>query len=122
MSKGWTASLALFSLVSGVLLVVASVEGSASQSNFSNIQVLTDMTDRDIQQTMQSWARQFGVTCFGCHVQGDFASDALKRKRTARLMAEVVRTLNQTTYFSESSRKADGFLCHRGSFEIPESD
>jgi hypothetical protein len=88
------------------------------QSNFRNIQVLTDMTDRDIQQTMQSWTRQFGITCFDCHVQGDFASDAVERKRTARRMAEMVRALNQTPYFSESSREADCFLCHQGSFEI----
>lgn len=105
-----------------LMVLVGRIHGAAAQSGFRNIQVLTDMTDRDIQLTMQDWTRQFEVTCFECHVQGDFASDAVERKQTARRMAEIVRSLNQTTYFMESSRKADCFLCHQGSFEIPESD
>lgn len=103
-------------------LVLLGLASAAGQSDFSNIQVLSDLSDRDIQQTMQSWTRQFGVTCFECHVQGDFASDSIERKATARRMAEMVRALNQTPYFAESSRKADCFLCHQGSFGISEFD
>ena len=102
------------------LLVNARVHGTPQQSSFSNVQVLTDLTDRDLQLTMQSWTRQFGVTCFECHVQGDFASDARGRKLTARRMAQVVRALNETPYFAQASRTADCFLCHQGSFEIPQ--
>ena len=120
MRKTWVGCAALVCLIACTVLVTAPVDGAVHGSNFSNIQVLTDMTDRDIQLTMQSWTRQFGVTCFECHVQGDFASDALGRKLTARRMAEMVRALNDTPYFSQASRTADCFLCHQGSFEIPE--
>ena len=120
MQRAWIAGLVLVCLSVGTALVIPLVDGAAQGANFSNIQVLTDMTDRDIQLTMQSWTRQFGVTCFECHVQGDFASDARGRKLTARRMAEIVRTLNDTPYFSQASRTADCFLCHQGSFEIPE--
>ena len=116
----WILAAALASLAVAVLLLTPGADGAVAQSNFRNIQVLTDMTDRDIQLTMQSWTRQFGSTCFDCHVQGDFASDAIERKQTARRMAEMVRALNDTTYFRESSRAADCFLCHQGSFVIPE--
>jgi hypothetical protein len=94
----------------------------ARQSTFRNIQVLTDLTDREIQQTMMSWARQFDVTCFECHVSGDFASDAVERKVIARRMAQIVRTLDQTAWFAEGARKADCFLCHQGAFSIPEGE
>lgn len=120
MQKVWILAAILAGTTVGGLSVSARLDGAAQQSNFSNIQVLTDMSDRDIQLTMQSWTRQFGVTCFECHVQGDFASDARGRKLTARRMAEIVRALNETPYFAQASRTADCFLCHQGSFEIPE--
>jgi len=107
-------------LTVAAILPGSRVYGTPRQSGFRNIQVLTDMSERDIQLTMQSWSRQFGVTCFECHIQGDFASDERDRKRTARRMAEMVRALNQTPYFRESSREADCFLCHQGSFVITE--
>jgi hypothetical protein len=108
-------------ICSFILLILNVGTGRAkAQSAFRNIQVLNDLTDREIQQTMQAWTQQFSVTCFECHVQGDFASDELERKQTTRRMAEVVRALNATSYFAEASRKADCFLCHQGSFEIPE--
>lgn len=119
MQKIWIVVAVVVCFVVGGVLPSSPLNGAVTQSNFSNIRVLTDMSDRDIQLTMQSWTQQFGVTCFECHVQGDFASDARGRKLTARRMAEVVRALNQTPYFAQGSRKADCFLCHQGSFEIP---
>jgi hypothetical protein len=113
-------------VVFGLLGALLAAPGGAGpvepQSTLRNIQVLTSMSDREIQQTMQSWTRQFGVTCFECHVQGDFASDALARKVTARRMSGIVETLNQTPYFAEGARKADCFLCHQGSFTIAEAE
>lgn len=120
MYRVWAAVVGVGCVLFGVVFVIPSVDGAQAQSNFKNIQVLGGMTDRDIQLTMQSWAQQFGVTCFECHVQGDFASDMRERKQTARRMAQIVLALNQTPYFMESSRTADCFLCHRGSFDIPE--
>jgi hypothetical protein len=119
-------------LVAGCLLIVAvvgvpGVSGAEPQSNFTNIQVLTDMSDGDIQRQMQSWARQLGgVACFECHVQGDFASDELPAKVTARNMARMVKSLNenffQTPDFEGVGREAECFMCHQGSLEVPVAD
>lgn len=95
----------------------AALRTSAQDSVFQNIQVLNGMSDREIQQTMQEWTRQFGVTCFECHVQGDFASDEMERKRVARQMAEMVIALDETTFFQDTGWQADCFMCHKGSFD-----
>jgi hypothetical protein len=113
----WAGSGAIVLLLAGVPLTGrARVAPQPQASNFRNIQVLTMMTDREIQQTMQAWAEQFGVTCFECHVQGDFASDEMRRKQVARQMAEMVLSLDQTTFFQESGWSADCYMCHKGSF------
>jgi hypothetical protein len=41
----------------------------------------------------------------------------MERKRIARQMAEMVRALNETTFFQESGWQADCFMCHKGSFD-----
>jgi len=119
-------------LVTVCLVIVAvvgapSVSGAEPQSNFENIQVLTDMSDGDIQRLMQSWGRQLGgVNCFECHVQGDFASDEIPRKVAARNMARMVRSLNENFFqspeFESIGREAECFMCHQGSMEIPQAD
>lgn len=93
-------------------------DGAEQASKLKNIQVLTDLTDREIGQLMQQWARQLGVKCTECHVQGDFASDENKHKPIARKMAAMVKLLNEQPFFAEGDRKADCFLCHKGSAHI----
>lgn len=87
-------------------------------SRLKNIQVMKGMSDREIQETMQAWAKQLGVKCAGCHVQGDFASDDNALKKTARQMYQMVQALNQQEFFKNSERKADCYICHKGSTEI----
>ncbi len=115
------------SLAVVVVIGAPGVFGAEQQSNFANIQVLTDMSDGDIQRLMQSWGRQLGgVNCFECHVQGDFASDDVPRKIAARNMARMVKSLNedffQTADFENIGREAECFMCHQGSMEIPQMD
>jgi alkylation response protein AidB-like acyl-CoA dehydrogenase len=107
-----------------VAVGVPQVSGAGQQSNFQNIQVLTDLSDGDIQRLMMSWSQQLGgVTCLECHVQGDFASDEKPQKNIARGMARMVRALNQDFFtsdeFSQLGREADCYLCHKGALEIP---
>ena len=119
-------------LTAASLVIVAfvgapGVSGAERQSNFTNIQVLTDMADGDIQRLMQSWGQQLGgVNCFECHVQGDFASDEMPQKVAARNMARMVMSLNenffQTPDFEGIGREAECFMCHQGSMEIPQAD
>lgn len=76
------------------------------------------MTDREILSTMQSLSRDLGVTCVVCHVQGDFAAEDMTQKQAAREMFRMVSILNELPYFSDSDRKADCFLCHKGALRI----
>lgn len=116
MKSRWLCVAVLTGLGAGVL-GFSSRTSVAQDSVFENIRVLTGMTDREIQLTMQDWTLQFGVTCFECHVQGDFASDAMERKRIARQMAEMVLALGETTFFEETGWRADCYMCHKGSFD-----
>ena len=115
--KIWLGTLMASCVLAAAVLRATPVEVLEQESNFQNIQVLTVMTDREIQQTMQGWSEQFGVTCFECHVQGDFASDELDRKRIARQMAAMVLELDKTPFFVESGWRADCYMCHKGSFD-----
>jgi len=104
-------------VVTAAVLGAPTTESRKQGTNFQNIQVLTMMTDREIQQTMQHWSEQFSVNCFECHVLGDFASDELERKRIARQMAAMVLALDQTPFFEETGWTADCYMCHKGAFD-----
>ena len=113
----------LWCVLAGCAIILAAgalveVDGAGQASNYKNIEVLTEMTDMEIRSVMQSWARQLGVTCLGCHVQGDFAAEDMSEKQIAREMFGIVNTLNELPYFSGSERMADCALCHKGSLHI----
>lgn len=101
-----------------ICLVTAAL-AAQTPSKFKNIQVLKSMSDKEIQDMMQLWAKQLGVKCTGCHVQGDFATDEKPEKKTARKMFQMVQLLNQQEFFKTGERKADCYLCHKGSNKIP---
>jgi ketosteroid isomerase-like protein len=92
----------------GMQLVPA---GSAPQSRFKNIKVLTNMADADIQKEMQGFTVALGVTCSHCHNETNFASDEKPTKEIARRMLTMVRTMNKDFL----GGKAACVLCHRGS-------
>lgn len=115
--RTWIWTGAATCVVTAAVFGAAPIEPREQETNFQNIQVLTMMSDREIQQTMQRWSEQFGVNCFECHVQGDFASDALERKRIARQMAAMVLALDQTPFFEETGWTADCYMCHKGAFD-----
>ena len=113
--------LATVCLITVAAVGTPSVVGAEPQSNFANIQVLTDLSDGDIQRLMQSWSQQLGgVSCTECHVQGDFASDDNPRKNVARTMARMVMSLDEGGFLEDVGREANCFLCHQGAFEIPD--
>ena len=112
----------LWIIATACLVVVAmsgvpKANGAQEASRFKNIQVLNDLSDREIGQQMQSFAKQLGVKCVDCHVQGDFATDENEHKVEARKMIEIVNALNEMAFFKEGD-KADCFLCHKGSLHI----
>jgi hypothetical protein len=68
--------------------------------------------------TMQGFVKGTGLSCMGCHTQGDFASDDMATKVTARKMLEMVRGINANTFNGE--QKVTCYTCHRGE-ETPKS-
>jgi len=75
----------------------------------------------EFEQEMQHFVQAVGVSCGGCHVRGNFASDDNARKVTARQMIEMTKALNKQ--FFPNHRPADGesvlgrvtcYTCHQG--------
>ena len=67
----------------------------------------------DIRPMMAAFNVAMGGKCTGCHVEGDFASDAKEEKETARMMITMTRDINSK--FSDGKEHVTCFTCHRGS-------
>lgn len=66
----------------------------------------------EIRAVMGAFVSGTGLTCMGCHVQGDFASDDKNEKVVARKMLEMVNDVNAKTF--GGTAKVTCFTCHRG--------
>jgi hypothetical protein len=82
-----------------------------------NVQLLTGMTDLQLQQTMNFMRASLGVHCDFCHVVNDkdgwnFASDEKQTKRTARHMIQMVQEINEKNFDNNPSVACN--TCHRG--------
>jgi tetratricopeptide (TPR) repeat protein len=101
---------------------------------FTNLKVLhKDATKAELLETMKSFTQALGVRCEFCHVgeagrplsEFDFASDDKETKRTARVMMQMVQSINND-YVSkvDSGGTHDRWVscatCHRG-HEQPET-
>jgi hypothetical protein len=84
----------------GVFLLVVIPAGAQIPDKFTNLQVLPkDTTKADLQSTMRKFAFALNVRCPYCHREKedktiDFASDDKQAKRTARVMLQMVATIN----------------------------
>ena len=84
----------------GMLLTAA---GASAQfpEKFTNLKVLpADISRNDLQATMRTFAFALGVRCEHCHVQNpdksmNFPSDDKETKKTARVMLQMVATVNR---------------------------
>ena len=67
---------------------------------------------------MGMYRASLGVACTGCHVQGDFASDAKPEKEVARKMIVMTRQINATFPAGvgehETGDHVTCFTCHNG--------
>jgi hypothetical protein len=66
----------------------------------------------EIRPMMGAFRVALGVKCTGCHVEGDFASDAKPEKDTARMMIAMTREINAK--FPDGKNHVTCFTCHRG--------
>jgi hypothetical protein len=92
-----------------ILLLLVLPSQAISQVNIydnaTNLKVLPEGTSADtLRATMRSFALDTGFRCSSCHVgeegqpmtEYDFASDEKELKGKARLMLEMVNTINST--------------------------
>ncbi|HEY6136482.1 MAG TPA: c-type cytochrome [Thermoanaerobaculia bacterium] len=97
-----------------VALALAAVSAQAEQKN---VQILTNMSDYELQRTMNMMRASLGVHCDFCHVVNketgwDFASDEKKEKKTTREMMAMVIKLNKEQFGGRTQIGCN--TCHRG--------
>lgn len=94
------------------------------------MQLLTNMTDLQLQRTMNFMRASLGVHCDFCHVNDDktgwdFASDAKPEKKTGREMIRMVLDINSKNFPGRPQVTCN--TCHRGHIhpeglpELPQS-
>lgn len=91
---------------------------SRARAEQKNLQILTGMSDLELQRTMNMMRSSLGVNCDYCHVvddkgSWDFASDAKREKETARDMMQMAEKLNHEQFGGRAAISCN--TCHRGS-------
>jgi photosynthetic reaction center cytochrome c subunit len=99
-----------------VMLAVALAALSA-RAEQKNVQLLTNMSDLQLQRTMNMMRSSLGVHCDFCHVVDDkgnwqFEKDDKKEKKTAREMIAMVLRLNKEQFGGKV--EVSCWTCHRG--------
>jgi hypothetical protein len=84
-------------------------EKKGSGQPHKNLKILTD---DEVRPMMGAFTVALGVKCGGCHVNGDFASDANPKKDIARTMIAMVREDNSK--FLAGKTQLTCYTCHRG--------
>lgn len=106
-----------------LFLVTALPSGAQIPDRFTNLQVLPkDTSKADLVSTMREFAFALDVRCPYCHVEKedksiDFASDVRQAKRTARMMMQMVATIDHE-YVGKledtPSAHVECVTCHHG--------
>jgi len=97
------------------LALIVAIPGARGEQK--NVQLLTGMSDFQLQRTMNFMRASLGVHCDFCHVVNDktgwdFASDEKGTKRTARHMIQMVEQINQGSF--DGNPVVSCTTCHRG--------
>jgi hypothetical protein len=61
---------------------------------YKNVQLLKDAPATGLLNTMDAYGRALSVNCTFCHVANQWDSDSLPRKRTTRIMMQMVTGIN----------------------------
>lgn len=103
-----------------VLRSIAGRENQPAESVFKNIKMFKGVPAGRLVNIMNmGFGRSLGVSCGFCHVLGKWDLDDKEEKKTARLMFEMVGTINRD-YMSKvpndrgASPVVNCFTCHRG--------
>ena len=101
--------------------LMAQAPATPGKVDTPSVKVLTGLTVPEFEQEMQHFVQAVGVSCGGCHVRGNFASDDNARKLKSRQMIEMTKALNQQ--FFPDHKPAEGqsvlgrvtcYTCHQG--------
>src|SRR5437764_1088504 len=100
-----------------LLVLAVALVAAAAQAEQKNVQLLTNMSDYELQRTMNMMRASLGVHCDFCHAlkKGtgwDFPSDEKKDKKTAREMISMVIKLNKEQFGGRTQIGCN--TCHRG--------
>jgi len=102
-------------LVLSLSLFAQDKEKKKGPSPFANPKNLKVLPSEGLQPTMQFYRAALGVMCTYCHVQGDFASDDVRKKVIARNMIRMVGDINSR--FPDGKAHVSCYTCHRGEAE-----
>lgn len=108
----------LLSLLPVAALIIAGIvlgwsTRSQGDSQFKNVQVLTDLNPEQLQDYMSAVVESLGVKkCTFCHTQ-DKSSDEKEHKVIARKFMKMTKELNEG-FFKEMKEKVTCYTCHRG--------
>lgn len=118
--RGLGAALLVFA-VGLVTAEVAAQQPAPGKVDSPTVKVLTGLTVPEFEQEMQHFVQAVGVSCGGCHVRGNFASDENARKVRARQMIEMTKALNQQFFPNHTRVEGESvlgrvtcFTCHQG--------
>lgn len=106
-------------MVARMLTEIAGRENEPAEKVYQNIQMWKGLPARALLDTMNAYGRALGMTCTGCHVGGQWASDDRQNKKLAREMQAMVNDLNTRQLASMKNIDADFpratcGMCHRG--------
>jgi hypothetical protein len=103
-----------------ILRSIAGRENQPAESVFKNIKILKGVPAGRLVNIMNmGFGRSLGVSCGFCHVPGKWDLDDKEEKKTARLMFEMVGTINRD-YMTKvpndrgAAPVVNCFTCHRG--------
>ena len=104
--------------VAQLMTTIAGKEDLPAGQVFKNVRLMKDVPARRFLVQMDSvFGRALSRNCTDCHVASDWASDTLPRKRTARVMIDIVNAIN-TTELAKMGRartpQINCVTCHRG--------
>jgi hypothetical protein len=119
----WQA-IAILAVSAGALTVVhaaspqmqssgAAATPQTAAQKYKNIQVLKNIPADELIPSMQFITASLGVECDFCHVERHFEKDDKDEKKTARLMMQMMFSINQNNF--DGKRGVTCNTCHRGS-------
>lgn len=109
-------------MITAVVLAASVVQ---AQKAPKNVQVLTDLSTKEIRDYMKTVSSGIGEKCNYCHNMKAYDSDELKPKLVAReymkLVKEIntqVATINKNIMKKSKLEMVTCYTCHAGSLEI----